>query len=67
MIQNEYYIYEWFIIPTNEVFYVGKGKNKRYKTVRNRNKYFLDMYKAHECDVRIVKKVLRNKKHLKKK
>ena len=28
---NEYYVYEWFIVDTNEVFYVGKGKGNRYK------------------------------------
>lgn len=28
---NEFYVYEWYVIETNEVFYVGKGKNKRFK------------------------------------
>lgn len=50
---EEYYVYEWFIVDTNEVFYVGKGKNKRYKQLK-KNKYFMDMYNTHKCDVRIV-------------
>lgn len=50
---EEYYVYEWFIIDTNEVFYVGKGKNKRYKQLK-RNKFFMDIYNTHKCDVRIV-------------
>ena len=51
---GEYYVYEWFIKDTNEVFYVGKGKGKRYKETKNRNKFFKDMYKTHSCDVRKV-------------
>ena len=51
---GEYYVYEWFIKDTNEVFYVGKGKGKRYKETKNRNKFFKDMYNAHSCDVRKV-------------
>jgi hypothetical protein len=47
-------VYEWFIVETNEVFYVGKGKNNRYKTKSGRNKFFKDMYNSHNCDVRIV-------------
>ena len=49
-----FYVYEWFIIETNEVFYVGKGKNDRYKSLRSRNKFFIDMYNTHNCDVRKI-------------
>lgn len=49
-----YYVYEWFIVDTEEVFYVGKGKNKRYKQTKKRNKFFTDIYNTHDCDVRIV-------------
>ena len=32
---NEYYVYEWIRLDTNEPFYVGKGKGNRcYKTNR---------------------------------
>jgi hypothetical protein len=51
---KDYYVYVWYIKGTNEVFYVGKGKGKRYKELSSRNKFFIDMYEAHECDVKKV-------------
>lgn len=51
---NEYYVYEWYNVDTNEVFYVGKGKKDRYKHIKNRNKFFIDYYNTHNCDVRKV-------------
>lgn len=56
IIENIFYVYEWYIVDTNEVFYVGKGKKDRYKNLHSRNKFFLDMLRTHNCDVRIVKK-----------
>jgi len=52
--ENKYYVYEWYIVPTGEVFYVGKGCGDRCTTIRGRNKFFLDMYNTHECAVRII-------------
>lgn len=49
-----YYVYEWFDTDTNEIFYVGKGVNNRYK-VRKRNKSFNEYLKTHSCESRIVK------------
>lgn len=49
-----YYVYEWFIVETGEVFYVGKGTGRRYK-VRKHNKFFNDMLKRYICESRIVK------------
>ena len=49
-----YYVYEWFIISTNEVIYVGKGTRNRYK-VKKHNKFFNEMIKRFKCDSRIVK------------
>lgn len=49
-----YYVYEWFIVSTGEIIYVGKGTRHRYK-VRKHNKFFNDMIKRFECDSRIVK------------
>ena len=49
-----FYVYEWFIKQTNEVFYVGKGCNKRYK-VRKHNKFFNEFIKRYDCDSRIVR------------
>lgn len=49
-----YYVYEWFIVSTNEVIYVGKGTKNRYK-VRKHNNLFNEMIKRFECESRIVK------------
>lgn len=50
-----YYVYEWFIVDTGEIIYVGKGKGKRYKVRSQRNKFLTDMLKRCDCDSRIVK------------
>jgi hypothetical protein len=50
-----FYVYEWYNIETNEVFYVGKGINNRYKHLRKRNKLFLDYINKNKCNVRIIK------------
>lgn len=49
-----YYVYEWFIKDTDEVFYVGKGCRNRYK-VRKHNKLFNEFIKRYDCDSRIIK------------
>lgn len=56
-----YYVYEWFIVGTGEVFYVGKGKNKRAWQLKE-NSFFMKMYNSHETDVRIVHKNLNEQK-----
>ena len=47
-------MYEWYIIETNEVFYVGKGHNDRYKKSSRRNRFFQEVYKNNKCSSRIV-------------
>jgi len=49
-----YYVYEWFIVETGEVIYVGKGTGNRYK-VRKHNKLFNEMIKRFFCYSRVVK------------
>ena len=49
-----YYVYEWFIVSTGEIIYVGKGTRNRYK-VRKHNKFFNELIRREECDSRIVK------------
>lgn len=49
-----YYVYEWYVKETNEVFYVGKGTKNRYK-VKKHNRFFDDFIKRYECDSRIIK------------
>lgn len=51
---RDYYVYIWFIKDTNEVFYVGKGRGRRYKQISGRNKFFTDMYGSHNCDVKKI-------------
>lgn len=50
-----FYVYEWYIKDTNEIFYVGKGCRNRYKSIKSRNKLFLECIKNNDCDVRISK------------
>lgn len=49
-----YYVYEWFIVKTGEIIYVGKGTGRRYK-VRKHNNLFNEMIRRFECESRIVK------------
>lgn len=49
-----YYVYEWFIVDTGEIFYVGKGTKLRYR-VRKHNRFFNDFIKRYKCDSRIIK------------
>lgn len=53
-----FYVYEWFNVDTDEVFYVGKGKGVRYKTIKGRNSYFSNYYGKYSCDVRKIKEKL---------
>lgn len=48
-----FYVYEWFIIETGEIFYVGKGTNRRYK-VRKHNKMFNEFVKRFHSNSRII-------------
>ena len=49
-----FYVYEWFIVSTGEIIYVGKGSGKRYKVTKHNN-FFNDMIRRFECDSRIIK------------
>lgn len=51
MKENIYYIYMYYFKSTGEVFYIGKGKNDRYKSMVHRNKYFLNILNTHKDDV----------------
>lgn len=55
MDDKRFYVYEWYIIETNEVFYVGKGTGNRYKQIKGRNRYFQCMFNSHNCNVRKIK------------
>lgn len=49
-----YYVYEWYIKKTGEIFYVGKGTRRRYRVTKH-NKFFNAMIAREECDSRIIK------------
>ena len=40
---NNFYVYVWIRKDIDKVFYVGKGKNNRYKDLSSRNKWFLNV------------------------
>lgn len=46
-----YYVYEYYIKQTGEVFYVGKGRDNRYKDL-NRNDIFRRISESYEIDVK---------------
>lgn len=50
-----YYVYEFYIIETGEIIYVGKGRGNRYKVKHSRNRLLTDALKKQNCDSRIVK------------
>ena len=54
MDERKFYVYEWYIEDTNEVFYVGKGTGDRYKRLNGRNYFFKCMYDTHNCNVRKI-------------
>lgn len=61
---NIYYIYAWYKKENNEIFYIGKGKNDRYKKMSKRTKYFLNFYNNFDCDVKFLRKNLTEKEAL---
>lgn len=50
-----FYVYEWYVINTNEIFYVGKGHKKRAGQKTKRNKIFTNYIKKYNCKYRIAK------------
>lgn len=54
-----FYVYAWYYIKTGKVFYIGKGKNMRYKSMQRRNSYFLNIVQK-EKDLVSVKFIKEN-------
>lgn len=52
---KEYYVYEWIRLDTNEPFYVGKGKDDRWRILnRGDNKHFNNIVKSIPVVVNIL-------------
>ena len=52
--EKYFYVYKWFNTETNEVFYIGKGCNNRYKDISKRNRLFLEYYNNNPCQGEII-------------
>jgi len=52
---NNYYVYEWIRLDTNEPFYVGKGSGDRWKSMkRGNNHHFNNIVKSIPVSVNIL-------------
>lgn len=52
----KFYVYEWYVIETGEIFYVGKGCKNRYKAKNKRRGRIFNAYVSNlNCESRIVK------------
>lgn len=60
MNERRFYVYEWYIKETGEVFYVGKGTGQRRYDRQRRNKYFRNVVNKYDCASRIVHDNLTN-------
>ena len=52
-----YYVYAWYYVETHEIFYIGKGKNDRYKERKvHRNRFFKNILNKYGegVDVKIL-------------
>ena len=52
---ERYYVYEWYIVETGEVFYVGKGSGNRATSMKDRNDLFKQIRRENRCDYRILR------------
>lgn len=54
--ENKYYIYAWYYIESNEIFYIGKGCDNRWKdVVHHRNNYFKSIINKEQNKVSVKK------------
>ena len=57
----DFYVYVWIRKDINKVFYVGKGHKNRYKDMRMRNQYFLNVVNkvgVDNIEIKIIEKNL---------
>lgn len=51
---RDFYVYEWFVKDTGEIFYVGKGRGDRYKEYHDRAYEAEKIRKLYDTDVRFI-------------
>src|SRR5690625_6184254 len=51
---TDFYVYEWFIKDTGEIFYVGMGRNDRYKDFHGRAYEAEKIREMFDTDIRFV-------------
>lgn len=52
--ENRFYVYEWYIVETGEVFYVGKGTGNRALSSKSRDVLFEKIRKLYKTSYRLV-------------
>lgn len=55
---KDFYVYEWYIKKTGEIFYVGKGRGNRYNEYHNHAYVAEKIRELYETDVKFVAKNL---------
>lgn len=57
-LHTDYYVYEWFIKETGEIFYVGKGRGNRYKEYHDRAYEAEKIREKYDVGIRFVSRDL---------
>lgn len=51
---TDYYVYGYIRLDTNTYFYIGKGRDARYRRIDNRSNHFMNIINKHDCVVEIL-------------
>ena len=52
--ERKYYVYAYIRLDSNTYFYIGKGKDDRWRYLKNRSKHFLNILNKCECTVEFL-------------
>lgn len=55
---NDYYVYIYWRLDTNTIFYVGKGSGRRWKNLKKRNSHFMGI--INKEDLLIATEIIKN-------
>ena len=53
-LKSDFYVYEWFVVETGEIFYIGKGRGNRYKEHHDNAPEAEKIRKMYRTDVRFI-------------